>query len=354
MTFAVKWMLPVIPPAPTTPCILPTARVLVLIKLAPVINPPPLLADIAFAVNVPRTVKFVVTIMLPAVIFPVVTIELLPKMFMKCVTFELVYVVPCGFTATYANMLERTLALEYHKLPDAGFSITFPVYRLVQMLAVTLLRAISLFENNSNPLIIKLFVVKVFVTEILPVLPSITILLVAPPTITLLLITTLPLKRLILPAAVMLRLDVDVIAPVPVPSCIKLLAITLPAVILPVVLIMLLPKLTNAAATFETPATELNDRYSKTFARTLLFVKYKLPDVSITLAVVNPTTFAAYNPVHVVAEIIFVLIKLAPTINPPPFPIIVFAKILPAKILPVVLIMLLPKLTNAAATFEVV
>ena len=70
-----------------------------------------------------------------------------------------------------------------------------------------------------------------FVTEILPVLPSITILLVAPPTITLLLITTLPLKRLILPAAVMLRLDVDVIAPVPVPSCIKLLAITLPAVI---------------------------------------------------------------------------------------------------------------------------
>ena len=73
---------------------------------------------------------------------------------------------------------------------------------------------------------------------------------------------------------------------------------------------------------------------------------------SNTLAVVNPTTFAAYNPVQVVAKIIFVDIKLAPTINPPPFPIIVFAKTLPAVILPVVLIMLLPKLTNAAATFE--
>ena len=59
---------------------------------------------------------------------------------------------------------------------------------------------------------------------------------------------------------------------------------------------------------------------------TLAFVKYKLPLVSITLAV--------YNPVQFTAEIVFVLIRLAPVIEPPePPPIMVFAVITLAEIL---------------------
>ena len=50
--------------------------------------------------------------------------------------------------------------------------------------------------------------------------------------------------------------------------------------------------------------------------------------ISATFAVVNPTTFEAYRPVHVVAEMILVLIKLAPVINPPDVPpIVAFAAV---------------------------